>query len=120
MATTMATNATSTTNANATITMEFPKGYPMTKSLQVISYRSPSSTKKEIIEEVVATVKTTALEALGGSEINVDVYGEEDESQIEGEECGLLCCSVAIERWTTLIELEENERQQERKKSPLS
>eukprot|EP01083_Nonionella_stella_P079817 219136_1 len=75
---------------HATITMEFPKGYPTTKSLQVVSYRI--SSKKKIIEQVVASVKNAATEAM-------EEYG--------GEECGLACCAAAIECWTTLIESEE-------------
>ena len=76
----------------ATITMEFPKGYPMSKSLEVVSYRSSPSTKKEIIEEVVKAVKNEALEA-------INTYG--------GVECGFSCCAAAIECWTTLIESEQ-------------
>jgi hypothetical protein len=78
----------------ATVTMEFPKGYPTSKSLEVISYRSSPTVKKEIIEQVVNTVKQTALEAL---------------NTYDGEECGLSCCAAAIDSWTTLIEAEQQE-----------
>jgi len=88
----------------ATITMEFPKGYPTTKSLEVVSYRNLPSTKKDIIEEVVASVKSTAQEAY-------DVYG--------GEECGLSCCAAAIECWTLLIEEVEQQTLLEKEKSSL-
>lgn len=76
----------------ASVTMEFPKGYPTSKSLEVISYRSSPTVKKEIIEQVVNAINQTAFEAL-------NTYG--------GEECGLTCCAAAIDSWTTLIEAEQ-------------
>ena len=75
----------------ASITMEFPKGYPTSKALEIVSYRSSSTVKKDIIEQVVSSIRETANEAL-------DTYG--------GEECGLACCAAAIERWSSLIESE--------------
>jgi hypothetical protein len=70
------------------ITMEFPKGYPA-KELQIVSYRSFQGIKKEIIEQVVNNIRSTAKEA-------VELYG--------GEECGLACCSVALECWNECLE----------------
>lgn len=84
----------------ATITMEFPKGYPMNKSLEILSYRCSNVIRKDIIEEVVSSVKQTALEAF-------DVYG--DGSSGSGEECGLSCCAKAIETWTDLLEQQQEE-----------
>ena len=91
----------SQTKIYATITMEFPKGYPMNKSLQVLSYRSSNAISKEIIEEVVLSVKQTALEAF-------DIYGDGG-GDGGGEECGLSCCATAIETWTDLLEQQEQE-----------
>ncbi len=76
----------------ASVTMEFPQGYPTSKSLEVISYRSSPNVKKEIIEQVVDVIKETAFEAL---------------NTYRGEECGLACCAAAIDSWTTLIEAEQ-------------
>mmetsp|Transcript_19905 Transcript_19905/g.24548 ORF Transcript_19905/g.24548 Transcript_19905/m.24548 type:complete len:324 (+) Transcript_19905:77-1048(+) len=76
----------------ANITMEFPKGYPTKKSLQVVSYRVSHSVKKEHIEEVVASVKEAASEAMS-------VYG--------GEECGFSCCAAAIDEWNKIMESEQ-------------
>jgi hypothetical protein len=81
----------------ATITMELPKGYPVSKSLQVVSYRCAPSIKKDVIEHAVSSVKDAASEALHS-------FG--------GEECSLSCCAIAIETWKTLIEAEaENQHQ---------
>ena len=70
------------------ITMEFPRGYPA-KELEIVSYRSFQGIKKEIIEKVVNNIRSTAKEA-------VELYG--------GEECGLACCSVALECWNGCLE----------------
>ena len=72
----------------ANITMEFPKGYPA-KALSVVSYRSSHIVPKEVIENIVSCVKTTASEA-------VEVYGS--------EECGLQCCAAALDCWNEWIE----------------
>jgi len=79
------------------LTMEFPKGYPSRK-LQIISFRSSPSIKKEYIEKVVACVQTTATDA-------VDLHG--------GEECGLQCCATAIECWTECLEEEQAQQVEE-------
>lgn len=76
----------------ATITMEFPIGYPTLKSLEVVSYRCSPSIKKEIIEQVVDAVRKAASDA-------IDTFG--------GEECGLSCCAAAIDCWNTLLESEQ-------------
>ena len=70
------------------VTMEFPEGYPA-KELQIVSYRTLPVIKKEIIEQVVTNIRTTAKEAL-------ELYG--------GEECGLVCCSIALECWNECLE----------------
>ena len=68
----------------ANIIMEFPMGYPTEKSLQIVSYRGASSSKKDHVEAAVAAIRGTATESL-------EVYG--------GEECALACCAAAIETW---------------------
>ncbi len=78
----------------ANITMEFPMGYPSSKQLQIVSYRSSSSMKKEYIEQAANAVRTAASEAM-------EIYG--------GEECGLACCAAAIEAWNECLEREQME-----------
>jgi len=79
-------------NFGAKITMEFPRGYPATKSLEILSYRGPGSSSKEHIEAAVSAVRNAAHEAL-------HEYG--------GEECALACCAAAFESWRLSKEQEE-------------
>eukprot|EP00979_Chaetoceros_neogracilis_P001035 scaffold191_cov273-Chaetoceros_neogracile.AAC.50 len=81
----------SLSGSQATVTMEFPKGYP-TKKLEVISFRTSPAMNKEYIEKVVSCIKVVATEA-------VETY--------EGEECGLQCCATAIECWDECLDQEK-------------
>jgi len=75
-------------NNSANITMELPKGYPTTTTLQIVSYRgvppSSSADTKIYVEAAVTAARSAAKEAL-------DLYG--------GEECALACCAAAFDSW---------------------
>ena len=75
-------------SSNHIVTLEFPKGYPA-KELQIVSYRTSNLIPKEIIEKVVTSIRSVAKES-------VELYG--------GEECGLACCSAALECWNESLD----------------
>ncbi len=86
--TSISTSQHQTQQFGATVTMEFPTGYPV-KELEIVSYRTSPTIKKDIIEKVVANIRMTAKEA-------VETYG--------GEECGLAACSTAFECWNECLD----------------
>jgi len=81
-----------TTTTGANVTMELPRGYPTTATLQIVSYRgvppSSSAVTKVYVEAAVIAVRCAAEEAL---HIN---GGDGD-----GEECALACCAAAFDSW---------------------
>ena len=80
--------------SSAIITIELPRGYPTTATLQMVSYRevlpSSSARTKPYLEEAIRSIRSTTLEAL-------DPYG--DGSMGVGEECAVACCTAAIDSW---------------------
>jgi len=82
-------------NNGASISMEFPKGYPDKMPLQIISYRLGGSNlrRKRFIEAVAAAVRKTAADALE--------YGEES---------GMSCCAAALDTWKRCCDSADTEK----------